>query len=157
MRTLDNGKPPRLHDIARALFIVNRNAKTAIHAKELYSLKHKTVQKLLEENKAKKIGLHFSKNPKNAQQHSNLLIQVDNYYFHVPPRKKDFSEVPHLGEGDASYRNPKTSMPLYEAKRLLEQYTGYRFQAKSKPTYPKRQAPVFTKLGEPYPWHHPKR
>ena len=60
--------------LARALFIVNRHAKTAPDPKYLYRLKHATIQKMLKEGKAKKIGLHYSRNPRFSQQQLDVLI-----------------------------------------------------------------------------------
>lgn len=41
--------------LSKALFIVNRHAKTAIDSKYLYQLKHATIKKMLAEGKAKKL------------------------------------------------------------------------------------------------------
>jgi hypothetical protein len=112
--------------LAAALFIINRNAKTAINPQYLYQLKHKAIAKMLEEGKAKKIGLHFSRNPRFCRQHLDVLVNCGKYYFHIPPTKEDIRELKHLGELDDSFRNPKTVFPLKKAKRILEQYTGLR-------------------------------
>lgn len=74
--------------LSKALFIVNRHAKTAIDSKYLYQLKHAAIKKMLAEGKAKKIGLHFSRNPKFSQQQLDVLISCGNYYFHIPPQEK---------------------------------------------------------------------
>lgn len=116
--------------IAKALFTINRHAKTAIDPHELYSLKKQTIEKLLSENHAKKIGFHFTRNPKLSKQHSTVLVQVGEYYFHIPPNKKDFKTIEHLGELDQNYRNPKTVMSLNKAKRLICDYLDIPFQRK---------------------------
>src|SRR5690625_1428292 len=103
-------------DIAKALYTINRHAKTAPEPKHLYFLKKEAIDKLLATNKAKKIGLHFSNNPKKSNQHSTLLVKVDKYYFHIPPSKEDFTELKHLGKLDQNYRNPQTRMSLSQAK-----------------------------------------
>ena len=110
------------HDLAKALYTVNRHAKTAPEPKHLYFLKKSAIEKLIKENRARKIGLHFSAHPKLSSQHSTLLIQVDQYYFHVPPAKEDFKQLKHLGDPDQDYRNPQTKMPLSEAKKLISKY-----------------------------------
>jgi hypothetical protein len=140
------------NNLAKALFIVNRNAKTALDSKFLYSLKHATIKKMLAEGKAKKIGLHFSRNPKYSQQQLDVLISCGNYYFHIPPTKEDIQTLENLGKLDDKIRNPKTVFPLKEAKRLLQSYTGIQKQEspqnrfnKYKPQY---QKPVFKRLGE---------
>lgn len=114
-----------MEDLARAIYTVNRHAKAAPEPQHLYHLKKSAIDKLLKEKKAKKIGLHFSANPKMSSQHSTLLIQVDHYYFHVPPTKEDFKQLKHLGDQDQDYRNPQTKMPLSEAKRLISKYIGW--------------------------------
>ena len=143
---------PTIENLSRALFVVNRHAKTAPNPKHLYYLKTKTIEKLLSENKAKKLGLHFSRNPKYSQQKSDLLISVGNYYFHIPPSKQDFKHLPHLGELDQSYRNPKTRMSLSQAKILLQDYTGIKNnkQNKQKKFQKNAQKHVFKKLGQSY-------
>ncbi|WLV26001.1 YkyB family protein [Aciduricibacillus chroicocephali] len=111
-------------ELAKALYTINRHAKTAPEPQHLYYLKKSAIEKLLKENKAKKIGLHFSENPKMSSQHSTLLIKVAQYYFHIPPTKEDFKKLKHLGEQDQNYRNPQTKMPLSEAKRIISKYIG---------------------------------
>ncbi|UFU00867.1 hypothetical protein KO561_08020 [Radiobacillus kanasensis] len=121
-----------VQDIARALFIVNKHAKTAPDPKYLYQLKKEAIKKLLEEKAATKIGLHFSDHPKFSHQHSTLLVQIDEYYFHIPPSKDDFKTLDHLGKLDQNYRNPKTQMSLSQAKKLLATYLGWSIE-KPKP------------------------
>jgi hypothetical protein len=127
-----------LNDIAKALFVVNRHAKTAPDPSYLYQLKKQTVAKLLEQNKAKKIGLHFSEHPKLSRQHSTMLVQVAEYYFHIPAAKEDFKTLPHLGELDKTFRNPKPNLSLSQAKRILASYLNLSPQEAKK----KQQPPV---------------
>lgn len=140
--------------IARAIYIVNRHAKTAPNPKFLYSLKKKALEKLLSEGKAKKIGLHYSNNPKYSQQQSDVLVYAGQYFFHMPPTKEDFQNLPHLGSLNETYRNPKVKMSLSKAKAILQQYVGYhepnhikKRKHRNKRTY---QKPVFKRLGERY-------
>lgn len=112
-------------ELAKAIFIINRHAKTALDPQHLYTIKKLAIEKLLLENKAEKIGLHFSNNPKYSMQHSTLLVKVCNYYFHLPPSKEDVNELPHLGNLDNDYRNPKTRMSLSHAKKLIYQYINW--------------------------------
>ncbi|WLR53186.1 YkyB family protein [Bacillus tianshenii] len=138
------------------MFTVNRHAKTAPDPKYLYTLKKKSLEKLLKEGKAKKCGLHFSQNPKNSLQRSDLLVSVGDYYFHMPPAKEDFKQLPHLGTANQSYRNPKVRMSLSFAKRLLQAYTGMKPAAPNQNSYFKQpqqrhyEKPVFKKLGDSY-------
>lgn len=108
---------------------------------------------MLREGKAKKAGLHFSNNPRNSQQQSDVLVVCGDYTFHIPPIKQDFEQLPHLGKLDQSVRNPRATISLTSAKRLLSAYTGL-----NEPTEtagadkPRKYAkPVFKKLGERYP------
>jgi hypothetical protein len=138
--------------LSQAIFTVNRHAKTAGNPKYLYSLKKRALMKMIREGKAKKVGLHFSKNPKNSQQQSDVLIDCGEYTFHLPPLKEDFKELPHLGTLDQSSRNPKCKMGLQQAKGILEQYTGMSdhtdgIRKTGKNQY---QKPVFKKLGDSF-------
>ncbi|WP_085992532.1 YkyB family protein [Oceanobacillus senegalensis] len=117
-------------DLARALYTINRHAKTAPQPKHLYFIKKETINKLLKEKRAKKVGLHFSDHPKFSNQHSTLLVKVDKYYFHIPPTKEDFKELEHLGSLDQNYRNPQTKMSLSKAKSIVYQYIDWRPEKK---------------------------
>jgi hypothetical protein len=140
-----------LENLSQAIFTVNRHAKTAPNPKYLYKLKYTALHKLIQEGKAKKMGLHFSNNPKNSQQQSDVLISCGKYTFHLPPSKSDFTELPHLGKLDNHIRNPKSSVSLTEAKKILSAYTGLKENEKNSfPTKKKYNKPVFKKLGESY-------
>lgn len=142
---------PTVDNLAQAIFIVNRHAKTAPNPKLLYKLKHDALQKLIREGKAKKVGLHFSNNPKYSQQQSDVLVECGKYSFHLPPTRKDFETLPHLGKLDENKRNPKAHISLSEAKKLLIQYVGYKGVQPKKATYKKNyKKPVFKRLGESY-------
>ncbi|XJZ28328.1 YkyB family protein [Bacillota bacterium Lsc_1132] len=143
-----------VENLSQAIFIVNRHAKTATNPKFLYKLKHEALKKLLQEGKAKKVGLHFSENPKNSQQQSDVLVACGNYTFHIPPSKNDFAELPHLGKLDHHVRNPKASLSLNMAKAILSAYTGLS-DSPPPPSNKNRshhayQKPIFKKLGERY-------
>jgi len=112
-------------DIAKAIFTVNRHAKAAPKPQHLYEIKKQAIEKLLKEKKAKKIGLHFSNNPKLSNQHSTLLVKVANYYFHMPPSKEDFQTLKHLGSLDEDFRNPRTKMALSYAKKIIYNYIDW--------------------------------
>lgn len=119
-------------ELAEAIYTVNRHAKTAPEPQHLYHLKKEAIHRLLEDGKAKKIGMHFSDHPKLSNQHSTLLIQVADYYFHILPAKEDFEHYEHLGSLDHSYRNPRSKMPLGRAKRILYAYIGWKAEKKQK-------------------------
>ncbi|WP_067730072.1 YkyB family protein [Oceanobacillus damuensis] len=119
-----------LHHLAQAVFTINRHAKTAPEPQHLYQIKKDTINKLLKENKAEKVGLHFSDHPKLSNQHSTLLVKVDEYYFHIPPSKEDFKNLKHLGSLDQNYRNPQTKMSLSQAKRVVYQYIDWKAEKK---------------------------
>jgi hypothetical protein len=143
-----------IDNLSQAIFVVNRHAKTATNPRYLYKLKQEALKKLIEQDKAKKMGLHFSGNPKNSQQQSDVLVKCGRYTFHIPPEKKDFTELPHLGKLDDQVRNPKTSLSLNTAKNILQSYTG--ISENDHPTLTKNvnhhsyQKPIFKKLGERY-------
>lgn len=141
-----------VENLSQAIFIVNRHAKTALNPRFLYKLKHESLKKLIEEGKAKKVGLHFSEHPKNSRQQSDVLVQCGRYTFHIPPTKEDFYALPHLGKLDSHVRNPKASLSLHTAKSILQTYTGISEvdppnQRRHHRTY---QKPIFKKLGERY-------
>jgi hypothetical protein len=142
-----------IENLSQAIFIVNRHAKTATNPKFLYKLKQETLKKLIEEGKAKKVGLHFSGNPRNSQQQSDVLVECGKYTFHIPPTKSDFHELPHFGKLDEQVRNPKATLSLNSAKVLLQLYTGIS-EPDQTPTNHKKskayQKPIFKKLGERY-------
>ncbi|WP_066317812.1 YkyB family protein [Bacillus sp. FJAT-29814] len=143
-----------IENLGQAVFIVNRHAKTATNPKYLYRLKQESLKKLIEEGKAEKIGLHFSQNPRNSQQQSDVLVKCGDYLFHIPPTKTDFENLPHLGKLDGQFRNPKASLSLHAAKALLQSYTGIT-EGGAPPNNQRRnhqsyQKPIFKKLGERY-------
>ncbi|WP_228460341.1 YkyB family protein [Cytobacillus dafuensis] len=142
---------PTVENLSQAIFTVNRHAKTAPNPKFLYKLKQDALQKLIKEGKAKKVGLHFSSNPKFSQQQSDVLVECGDYLFHLPPSKADFEKLPHLGRLNEHVRNPKASLSLNQAKKLLMFYTGLK-ENQEQPEHKKRQyeKPVFKKLGESY-------
>ncbi|MGM9986699.1 MAG: YkyB family protein [Bacillaceae bacterium] len=118
--------------LAQAIFTVNKHAKTAPNPSFLYKLKKMALHKLIENGLAKKEGLHFSKNPRFSKQQSDVIVKVGNYYFHMPPSKEDFTNLPHLGTLNSDYRNPKTKMSLSYAKKLLCNYTGLKEEVQQK-------------------------
>ncbi|WP_142826170.1 YkyB family protein [Planococcus soli] len=117
-------------DIAQAIFTVNRHAKTAPDNHYLYALKKEALNLMIEKKRAAKIGLHFSKNPQKSQQQSSVLVKCGNYYFHMLPKKEDFSSLEHLGHLDDTYRNPPSRMNLKVAKEILRTLTGLEPQKK---------------------------
>lgn len=152
---------PTVENLSKAIFIVNRHAKTAPNPKFLYDLKKTALKQMVESGQAKKLGLHFSRNPKLSQQRSDVVVMCGEYTFHMPPSKEDFQELPHLGQLDNHTRNPKTHLPLQQAKSLLMSFTGMKEtnivqrNNPSRTSYPYQnqtsyQKPVFKRLGENY-------
>ena len=111
-------------EIAQAIFTVNRHAKTASDNHYLYALKKEALNKMILQDRAQKLGLHFSKNPRKSQQQSSVLVKCGDYYFHMLPKKEDFENLEHLGHLDESYRNPASRMNLRSAKEILSELTG---------------------------------
>ncbi|WP_106497786.1 YkyB family protein [Lentibacillus sp. Marseille-P4043] len=132
---MDNKSIP-LGELAKAIYTINRHAKTAPEPQHLYFIKKETIKRLLKEKQAIKVGLHFSDHPKFSNQHSTLLVKVDNYYFHIPPEKQDFKELEHLGKLDQDFRNPRTKMSLSQAKKVIYRYIDWKpkNESKSRPT-----------------------
>ncbi|MBP1968265.1 hypothetical protein J2Z83_000357 [Virgibacillus natechei] len=127
-----------LSDLGKALFTINRHAKTAPEPQHLYFIKKEAISRLLKEKRATKVGLHFSDHPKFSNQHSTLLVKVDSYFFHIPPAKEDFKELEHLGTLDKNYRNPQTKMSLSQAKKVVYRYIDWKPKEK-KPAPNKRK------------------
>ncbi|WP_088067854.1 YkyB family protein [Gottfriedia luciferensis] len=111
-------------EIFQAIFVVNKHAKTALEPSELYSLKRQAILKLIDKGIAKKVGLHFSNNPRSSKQQSDVLIACGEFFFHIPPLKEDFKLLPHLGILENTHRNPKVSMSLSYAKKILHHFLG---------------------------------
>ncbi|MDF2536754.1 MAG: hypothetical protein K0R18_2916 [Bacillales bacterium] len=142
-----------IETLGEAIFTVNKHAKTAIDPKFLYTLKKAALDKLLVEGKVKKVGLHFSKNPRNQQQSSDVLISCGNYYFHTKGTKEDFHTLPHLGELAEDYRNPPVRMGLSKAKSILMNFTkmsepDLNIPVKQQDYRQKYVQPTFARLGE---------
>lgn len=132
---------PTVDNLAKALFAVNRHAKTSPQPQKLYQLKTLVLEKLISEGKAEKVGLQQSPNPsKFHQQTSNTLVKVGEYGFHILSTREDLVELPHLGEWSEDFRNPTDTFPLRQAVQLLEQYA--RPMESHPQTHTKRPAPV---------------
>jgi hypothetical protein len=134
---------PTLENLAKALFVVNRHAKTSPNPQKLYELKTLAITKLIQEGKATKVGLQQSPNPsKYHQQTSNTLVQIGEYGFHILSTREDLLELPHLGDWSENFRNPTDTFPLRHAVKLLERYACYHEKPseKSKPK-PKTNKP----------------
>ncbi|ENH97201.1 hypothetical protein J416_07167 [Gracilibacillus halophilus YIM-C55.5] len=147
-----NEQKYKRNELGQALFIVNRHAKTAPDPSKLYELKKQAMDKLLKDGLAQKMGLHFSNNPKYSRQHSVLLVNIDQYYFHIPPSKEDMKQLTHLGTLDYQYSNPKPAVSLSKAKRILHDYLN-----KSEPknhsspkSHQKRQKPAASQTLSPF-------
>lgn len=115
-----------VQELAHAIYTINRHAKTAPEPKHLYQIKKDAIHKLIKEKRVVKVGLHFSDHPKFSNQHSTLLVKVDNFYFHIPPSKEDFKELKHLGSLDQNFRNPQVKMSLSQAKKIVYKYIGWK-------------------------------
>ncbi|WP_099157915.1 YkyB family protein [Virgibacillus ndiopensis] len=141
---MSENKTIPLSELAQAIFTINRHAKTAPEPQHLYYIKKETIKRLLQEKRAKKVGLHFSNHPKFSNQHSTLLVKVDNYYFHIPPAKEDFKKLEHLGTLDQDFRNPQTKMSLSQAKKVVYRYINWKPKSQQKPQKKKYTSAYFT-------------
>lgn len=141
---MSNKSNINIDEIAKAIFVVNKHAKTAPNPRHLYNMKKQAIMKLLKEGCASKVGLHFSDHPKFSHQHSTLLVKVSNYYFHIPPAKEDFKTMEHLGKLDNDYRNPKTKLALSQAKKVLCSYLDWPYPEQNKPEKRQNYSSYFT-------------
>src|SRR5690625_5370402 len=92
-----------LSNIAKAIFTVNRHAKTAPEPQHLYHIKKEAINQLLTEGRAEELGLHFSDHPKFSNQHSTVLVSVDYYYFHIIHEIEVFEKIKYLDYIDQTY------------------------------------------------------
>ncbi|MBL4952047.1 hypothetical protein JK635_07465 [Neobacillus sp. YIM B02564] len=115
---------PTLRNLSEAIFIANRHAKTATDNRYLYQLKQKAIEKLLEKGLAQKIGLHYSPNPGRSVSRSDVLVQIGDYFFHIPAKPEDYKTLPHLGSRDQDFKNPRPTIRRGEALSLLADFTG---------------------------------
>ncbi|WP_088809488.1 MULTISPECIES: YkyB family protein [Listeria] len=129
--------------IAEAIFIVNRHSKVATNPAYLYKLKQAAITKLLSDGHAEKVGLQYSKNPKNCRQHSLVLVKCGDFLFHIPPTKNDLKELHHLGEQVRLQYKTKTSLSLKRAKYCLEAYTNIKPDTATQPTIFENSSPYF--------------
>lgn len=143
-KKLKENRETPLSELAKAIYTINRHAKTAPEPQHLYFIKKETINQLLKENRAVKVGLHFSDHPKLSNQHSTLLVKVDIYYFHIPPSKEDFKELEHLGSLDQSYRNPQTKMSLSQAKKIIYRYIDWQPKKQHKKSRTRYSSTYFT-------------
>lgn len=139
-----------INSLAQAVFIVNKHAKTALEPKNLYNLKRLALNKLMQEGKAKKIGLHFSDNPRFAAQQSDVIVECGSYVFHLPPTKEDLKTLPHLGSRAASIRNPKASLSLSKAKHILQVYVGQEGEKQPNSIKPEKSSYGRSQVKQPF-------
>ena len=149
----------QINQLGQALFIINRHAKTALDPSALYLLKQEALRKLLEEQKAKKIGLQFSNNPRKSKQHSVVLVEIGDYLFHIPPKGEDKNNLKHLGYPDGKHHNPKPQLSLSKAKAILLDYLGWDETrlTKSKPRHRPSQHHSLSSLPSSYLFYHKRK
>src|SRR5690625_278763 len=124
-----------LSNIAKAIFTVSRHAKTAPGRHPLYHINKESINQLLSAGRAERIWLHFADHPKFSNQHSPVLVSVDDDYSHILPEKEDFEKFEHLGSLDQNYRNPRTKMSLSQAKRIIYEYINWQPKKRPKNTH----------------------
>ncbi|WP_276211177.1 YkyB family protein [Heyndrickxia coagulans] len=127
-----------IHNIAESLYIINKLAKKSRDTKKinyfdrnygvvnraktrqlkLYALKDAVLRKLLDENKAEMIGYH-TQNEKKL-----LLIQLEDYTFHLPAEQGQTKCLKHLGEIAiiSAAATGKVTLKYNEAVKLLETF-----------------------------------
>ncbi|OIJ19431.1 hypothetical protein BKP45_13375 [Anaerobacillus alkalidiazotrophicus] len=141
-----------IESIQHALYSVNRHAKTAIVKRDLYEIKNNTLQKLINIGHAKKLWLEYSTQPGKAKQSTVVLVKVgiktkgNPHFFHMIPEKEDYITLKHKGVVcPQDLHNPKSSMSLNTAKKILLQFIGAKPQKVKvqKPTKPALNKNVF--------------
>lgn len=149
----------QINQLAQALFIINRHAKTALDPSALYLLKQEALKKLLKEKKAKKIGLQFSNNPRKSKQHSVVLVEIGEYLFHLPAKSEDKNNLKHLGYPDGKHHNPKPQLSLSKAKAILLDYLGWDESrlTKSKPRQHRSNHHSFSSLPSSFLFYHKRK
>lgn len=110
---------PSTIEIAESLYIINKKAKHSSN-KQYYILKQTVIERLILEKKAKKIGLHRSPLPRNKYK-TETLVQIETYYFHLPPTNEDLDHLPILGARKGLV-NPKIDKSVRMAKNTLVRY-----------------------------------
>lgn len=65
------------------------------------------------------MGLHFSDHPKLSNQHSTLLVKVDDYYFHIPQLKKTSKDSSILVHWIKIIGIPKLKCHYQKPKKLF--------------------------------------
>jgi hypothetical protein len=104
-----------MQELLSAIYTVNNHAKNANH---LYLYKHRAINKLISEKKAKKIGIQ-----KLAPGSIFTVIKAGGFQFHMPVSPLDKKILPSIPL-EPQYRNPKHHMSVKNAKRIIEEYLG---------------------------------
>jgi hypothetical protein len=104
-----------MEELLQAIGTINNHAKVA---KSLYFYKKEAIVKLLQEKKAKKIGIQ-----KLAPQKIYVVIKADDYIFHLPATSSDMKTLPTIPY-NPHVSNPKQYMSIKDAKSVVEQYIG---------------------------------
>ncbi|KSU82087.1 hypothetical protein AS030_17605 [Fictibacillus enclensis] len=127
-----------IREIAIAIYVINNHAK---NAPVLYSFKHRAIEQLLKEGRAEKVGLHYSPNPERALQRLDVLVRIEDFFFHLPSTKEDRRTLKVL-EYDSSFRNPKERMSIFRAKQIINVYSPpVKSSENRKNPLPKQQTP----------------
>ncbi|WP_456276536.1 YkyB family protein [Bacillus sp. AK128] len=111
-----------LHYLAEAIQRINSRAK---RDSTLYLLKEPVLQKLLADGLATIEGIQVRKNKKHSLLPPIylLLIQIGDYYFHLPITSELQKNLSIITE--SSHCNPLYSINLEEAIERLVHYLGY--------------------------------
>jgi len=110
--------------IAKALFVINKNSKTALNPHVLYELKRQVIKKLLSEGLAKKIAIHRFPGRRSVNTFA-VNVKVEDYYFHIPATKDDFKNLPIISVND-NFRNEKVyDFTLKQSKNILYDFLNY--------------------------------
>ena len=117
-------------EIAQAIYVVNRRAKTVPDASMLYALKHDAIKKLVAEQRATRLCVHRFKRVQQFHSIRNLKIDINTiftlvscgeYIFHYPANHQDIKDLLFQQKIDG-IRNPRSEMSYSSAKRILFEY-----------------------------------
>lgn len=130
MKTISSSQDINITDIVCSLNILNKRAKTVKNPEQLYQLKYDVLNKLINENKAKKVCLHRFKRVRQAQNRTLkndfntkyfVLVECESHYFHLPANQTDIKTL-KLELPLNNVRNKLNKMSYFHAKKILKCY-----------------------------------
>ncbi|WP_099363777.1 YkyB family protein [Fredinandcohnia onubensis] len=106
----------KVEQIAQAIQVINRHAKTPKDFPDFYKLKNDAIKLSIKKGYAKKIGLDYYYYPHMGRKEIFTSIQIDRYFFHTTPTDSDLRNLKMIYR---RYRNPNICMSLKEAETVI--------------------------------------